>query len=225
MRNIPADMMPGVTHETNHCGTLTIVAYAGAEAVTVTFDDPKYETTTTSFNIRKGQVKNRLAPSVYGVGFLGVGPHKSKRNGVQTDSYKCWISMLERCYCERRLEIYPCYQDCSVSPEWHNFQVFAEWYENNYPKDGGKYDLDKDIKVAGNRIYSPEFCMFVTERENQAERNVRVCSKSGKFLSPDGELYEVLNIRAFCREHGLHQSYMSQIASGKRYQYKGWKAA
>lgn len=225
MRNIPSDMLPGMTHETNHCGMLTIIEYTGTAAVTVMFEDPKYETTTTASNIRKGQVKNRMMPSVFGVGFLGVGPHKSKHKGFKTAAYSCWLSILERCYCEKRLEIYPAYRGCSVSPVWHNFQKFAAWYEDNYPTDGGDYDLDKDIKVQGNRIYSPDTCMFVTGQENQAERNVRVCSKKGKFLSPDGEVFAVVNIRAFCREKGLHQSYMSRIANGKLQQYKGWKAA
>jgi len=225
MRDIPLDMLPGTTHQTNNCGILTVVKYAGSRAVTVMFEDPKYETTTTTSNIRRGTVKNRLAPSAYGVGFLGVGPHKSKHNGVQTASYSCWLSMLERCYSTQRFDRYPSYIDCSVSVAWHDFQVFADWYTNNYPKDGNNYELDKDIKSPGNRIYSPELCMFVTKRENQAERNVRVCSKKGKFLSPEGQVFDVVNIREFCRKKGLHQSYMSQIASGKLQQYKGWKAA
>lgn len=225
MRNIPSDMLPGMTHQTNNCGMLTVLKYAGSRAVTVMFANPEYETTTTASNIRNGTVKNRLAPSVYGVGFLGVGPHKSKHSGVKTASYSCWLSMLERCYCANRLDKYPSYRGCSVSPCWHNFQEFAAWYEENYPTDDGSYDLDKDIKIPGNRVYSPEFCMFVTDRENQAERNVRVCSKRGKFLSPEGEVFDVVNIREFCREKGLHQSYMSRIASGKLQQYKGWKAA
>ena len=42
--------------------------------------------------------------------------------------------------------------------------------------------------------------------------------------SPDGIEYEVHNLAEFCREHELNATGMALAASGKRKQYKGWKA-
>ncbi len=42
--------------------------------------------------------------------------------------------------------------------------------------------------------------------------------------SPDGIEYEVHNLAEFCREHDLKATGMALAASGKRKQYKGWKA-
>ena len=47
--------------------------------------------------------------------------------------------------------------------EWHNFQVFAKWFDENY-KEG--FVLDKDILLKGNKIYSPDTCVFVPREIN-----------------------------------------------------------
>lgn len=44
------------------------------------------------------------------------------------------------------------------------------------------------------------------------------------FVAPDGTEYRgVRNLSAFCREHGLLNSKMGQVATGKREQHKGWR--
>jgi hypothetical protein len=54
-----------------------------------------------------------------------------------------------------------------VSEEWLNFQNFAKWYDKNYYEiNGEKMEIDKDILVKRNKIYSPETCVFVPKRIN-----------------------------------------------------------
>lgn len=55
---------------------------------------------------------------------------------------------------------------------WHNFQVFANWYTDNYPRNlaSGEYQLDKDIRIEGNKEYGPDACKFVSRSENMAAR-------------------------------------------------------
>jgi hypothetical protein len=61
----------------------------------------------------------------------------------------------------------PTYKDCSVCDEWLNFQNFAAWYDKNYYEvTGERMDLDKDILVKGNKIYSPDTCAFVPHSIN-----------------------------------------------------------
>ena len=75
--------------------------------------------------------------------------------------------MLKRCYSKKCQKKQPAYKGCIVCEEWHNFQNFAKWYEENYyDVDGERMCLDKDILVKHNKIYSPDTCIFVPETIN-----------------------------------------------------------
>lgn len=75
--------------------------------------------------------------------------------------------MIKRCYDEKFHQTHPSYIGCSVVPEWHCFQTFAKWYEENfYEVNNEKMALDKDILVKGNKIYSPETAIFVPQNIN-----------------------------------------------------------
>lgn len=108
-------------------------------------------------------MKNKL---VFGVGVYEKGRHKASVNGKHTKAYHAWRNMLERCYSASLHELRPTYMGCSVCDEWLKFQSFAEWYYDNYPQDGKSYHLDKDLKILGNKIYSPETCLFVPKIVN-----------------------------------------------------------
>ena len=69
---------------------------------------------------------------------------------------------MVRCYDKEYQEKRPTYISCKVDEDWHNFQNFAEWYEENYYEVGDeRMHLDKDILVKHNKIYSPDTCIFV----------------------------------------------------------------
>jgi hypothetical protein len=105
--------------------------------------------------------------TVYGTGYFGEGTYKSRQNGKRTRQYKTWLAMLERCYENKTKEKLPSYAGCYVCEEWHNFQIFSKWYDENYYEiDGQRMELDKDILVKGNKVYSPETCVFVPHRIN-----------------------------------------------------------
>jgi len=54
-----------------------------------------------------------------------------------------------------------------VDSKWHNYQVFAEWYDNNfYQVNNEQMHLDKDLLFKGNKIYSPLTCVFAPRRIN-----------------------------------------------------------
>ena len=117
-------------------------------------------------DFQKGSIKCPFEPTVYGVGFYGVGKYKSRENGIKTNAYKEWHNMFARCYGNYKKRNIT-YEDCHVCEEWHNFQNFAEWYEENYYEiEGEKICLDKDILYKGNKIYSPQTCIFVPQRIN-----------------------------------------------------------
>jgi len=114
--------------------------------------------------VKKGQIKNPLHKSVCGVGYIG---NECSNKFSNTYYYKIWKHMIERCYSEKEKLKLPSYKNVIVCDEWHNFQNFARWMENNYnPETMEGWHLDKDILVKGNKIYSPETCCFVPNEVN-----------------------------------------------------------
>jgi hypothetical protein len=158
----------GEKNITNEGYTVEIVEYFGKENCTVKF----IENSNTLKNIqyiafKLGTVKNPHHTSVYGVGFLGVGKYKTSINKVATNEYRIWKSVIRRCYDDKELEKSPTYKGCSVAEEWHNFQNFAKWFEENYnPEYMEGWHLDKDILSKENKIYSPDTCAFVPQEIN-----------------------------------------------------------
>lgn len=120
-----------------------------------------------------GHVKDVFYPSVYGVGYFGVGPYSSK---THPKIYTKWNDMVKRCYSEKWHVKKPTYISCEVAKEWHNFQVFAKDFEEMCLKfnikDLDGISLDKDIAGDG-KIYSKETCILCTVSENSKERNNR----------------------------------------------------
>lgn len=161
----PQDMIAGSVFHTK-CGELFILKYTSYNNVLVKFKETGHQRIAESSHIRSGRVRDPILPSVYGVGFIGVGDYKSKNGSKNTREYDSWSHMMTRCYDSNYKAKKETYSECAVCEEWHNFQNFAEWYHNNYPADGEKYCLDKDLKVIGNKVYSPDMCMFVSNLVN-----------------------------------------------------------
>ena len=114
-----------------------------------------------------GILRDPYEPRVYGVGFMGEGIYKSKINGKATKEYNTWHSMMDRCYNSKHSERYPTYAECEVCEAWHNFQVFAAWFEENYYEvENESTQLDKDILEKGNKVYGPDTCVFVPKYIN-----------------------------------------------------------
>lgn len=152
----------GSVWKSNNCGYFEVVEYKGNKHVLVRFIDTSFEIVTTSQHITKGQVRDKLHPSVFGVGFLGVGEYPAGGDTIGVQTCHIWRSMMARCYNKNVHSRSPTYIGCEVCKEWHNYQNFAKWYQANHPMDGKKYALDKDLKVHGNKIYSPDKCMLVS---------------------------------------------------------------
>lgn len=213
-------MVVGTVHK-NKYGALKILSYECSVSVLVQFLDTGYKKVSTSGNIRKGLVKDLFRPSLCGVGFIGGVKHKSHLNGVMTSSYSHWSGMLERCYSDRHKSRFPTYIGCTVDSVWHNFQVFAEWFLLMKTKNPNANYLDKDIKIDGNKIYSPDNCILTTNQKNTE----KALAKIWVFKSPTGKVVEIYNLRKFCRENNLHNGSMQYVNSGKNSHHKGWTKA
>lgn len=153
----------------NKFGSKMIIAeYRKAIDIDVYFPEYDWTIVNTYYSVFKdGSIKCPYEPRVCNYGYIGEGKYKVRENGKLTKCYRVWHSMLTRCYDENYYNKYQTYTDCKVIDEWLNFQNFAKWfYENYYEIENEKMCLDKDILYKGNKIYSPDTCVFVPEKIN-----------------------------------------------------------
>jgi len=115
-------------------------------------------------SIKSGAVKYPYHHSVFNVGYLGVGKYRTTIDSKPTKVYAVWVSMLQRCYEPKTQAKYPTYKNVVVDKNWHNFQTFAKWFEENYQED---WEIDKDLlSPIDNKIYSPNTCVFLPKALN-----------------------------------------------------------
>lgn len=182
--------------KTNNFGSLMrIKDYRGRRDIDVYF--PEYNWTkehSTYDNFKKGNIKCPYEKRAFNVGYLGEGEYKVSKNGKHAKCYKTWLKMLYRAYSPKYTQQHPTYKECRVHESWHNFQLFSKWYYDNfYQIEGEQMALDKDILCKGNKIYSPDTCVFVPQRINNLftkSDNKRGDCPIGVSYNKPGKIYE-----------------------------------
>ena len=132
---------------------------------------------------------------IFGVAYVGNTTVKNLQTHKDKESYKCWYHMIRRCYENKDTS----YKDCSVCEEWLCYANFEKWYDDNYWECGSEtMHLDKDILKHGNRIYSPNNCIFVpkdinmlfVKQKNKRINNLPIGVKlDSSTLTRDKQLY------------------------------------
>ena len=161
----------GKVCKSNLSGDFKILKYNDSTDVEIRFLKTGYETVTRLDCIKSGSIKDPYIPSVYGVGILGT-KYPSKVNGVLTKEYTLWQSMLRRCYsntnvCDASNNKYPTYIDCEVSNKFKSYEYFYEWCNKQIGFSSEGWQLDKDLLIKGNKIYSEDSCVFLPQEINQ----------------------------------------------------------
>lgn len=113
--------------------------------------------------------------------------------------YRRWKDMLGRCYSKKFQKRNSSYIGVSVCKEWHKFTTFKSWMES---KDWHGMHLDKDLKVHGSKVYSPETCTFIPPYLNKIlPKNSRGENKgAGVYFDKLAGKY-----RATCRVDGKNK--------------------
>lgn len=93
---------------------------------------------------------------------------------IQCHFYVRWKRMIDRCYSKKYQEVRPTYIGCSVCKEWLLFSNFKLWMSSQDWK--GK-QLDKDIIKYGNKVYSPDTCVFISLALNSLLNNSEQCRR------------------------------------------------
>lgn len=136
----------------------------------VRFCNTGYETEAYIENVKKGKINDPFEKSVLGIGYLGIFPRVSYWRPAK----QLWSNVMKRCYNPKDYMGY--YGRAFVDERWHCFANFLEDLPTleNFDKwlaakaGGPPYNLDKDLKQEGNKVYCREACSFVTEYENKS---------------------------------------------------------
>ena len=146
-------------------GKFKIISYKDSKNVRIKFIGTGYETTVQLGNIKSGKVKDRYLPSVYGIGIVGV-KYPISEDGVHTKEYGLWKNMLRRCYSDTYKKKYPTYIDCKCSENFKSYEYFYEWCHKQIGFGVEGFELDKDLLVKGNKVYSEYSCIFIPTEIN-----------------------------------------------------------
>jgi hypothetical protein len=116
-----------------------------------------------------------------------------------------WNGIVDRCRRKRFNNRNYCYANVSMCDEWSNFNNFKEWFEKQEYYFSG-YQIDKDILVKGNKIYSPSTCCFVpmfinsvftNSRRNRGKYPIGVSYIKGKFMSTIRETVDGKRVKLY----------------------------
>ncbi len=132
---------------------------------------------------------------VHGIGFKGM-DYPSYDGEKMLKEYDLWKSMLHRCTKEYGFKR-SAYAGVTCSENFKSYSLFYEWCNKqvgfkNVDEKGNYWQLDKDLLIKGNKVYSEDVCVFVPQRLNlllikyDAKRGefpigVSWCEKRGKF--------------------------------------------
>ena len=153
----------------NNAGDKLVIVQRRAKECVVHFIDTNYMTHALYENVIKGKIADPYKRTVLGIGYIG----EYKPVSYWKKAKQLWSNMMKRCYNPNDERGY--YGKCFVDVRWHSFANFLEdlptlnnfneWLD--FENTGTKYNLDKDLKIPGNNIYSPIACSFEDERVNK----------------------------------------------------------
>ena len=155
----------GSVHSTNKYGDFIITKYVNASNVHIKFLNTGYETVTLNSCTLSGEIRDRYFPSVHGVGIVGEESSRDS-NGNKLKEYFLWNHMLTRCYGKKAKLKLPSYEDCTASTNFKYFPYFKDWCSKQIGFGNEGWQLDKDILIKGNKIYTEDTCCFVPAEIN-----------------------------------------------------------
>ena len=150
--------------------------------------------------------------------------------------YGLWFGMLRRCYDykQHNRKRGKSYSDVIVCDRWFYLKNFVEDIQklDGYDKwaESDTMSLDKDIYAQEvSKIYSPQTCCFVTDKENMQEMNnrcntIEIAKEYSKtiYLLFKGDEYKVFNTeKDACKFLGVKQCSVAGAWRDKN-KCKGW---
>lgn len=167
----------------------------------------------------------------------GVWQKYYTEGGINLVSYSAtvWQNMKARCregsaYRQGRFS----YDDCSMSQDFKDFQLFTNWHVNQVGYGLVGYQLDKDALFGGNKIYSSENCVLIPSQLNtffvgkdegkSLSQGVSVRNDSGKYEAQIRINGLNKKLGSFTTEQEAYQAYKEVKESLAHRWYKRLKA-
>ena len=193
----------GKIFTTSSSGSVEVLEYVSNKNVKVKFLKTGHIKVVSMGNLKKGAVYDREAPTLYGKGYTDISCSYDQRlHGI-------WGGMFSRCYNTKYHEGYVSYKDCEVVGDFLYLSKFIGWCKSQIGYDQKGYQLDKDILVKGNKVYSPETCCFVPKdlntlfthrRKDKGLYPVGVSYKPkiNKYIAQISRFKEVIHLGSYC---------------------------
>ena len=159
----------GKVFKSLNSGDFKILKYNDGKDVEIQFLNTGYETVAKLNHIKSGCIKDPYVQSVYAVGIIGT-KYPVSEGCKDTKEYTLWKNMLQRCYSDKYQKKQPTYEGCEVSDKFKSYEYFYGWCNEqiSFGNDGNgnPFQLDKDLLVKGNKVYSEDSCIFIPKDIN-----------------------------------------------------------
>lgn len=130
---------------------------------------------------------------VCNVGF-NSGKYPATKDGKILKVYNLWHNLICRCYHPRTPTERPTYVGCSISEKFKDFSFFHEWCLTQIGFGQEGYQLDKDLLLKGNKVYSEDTCVFLPRDLN----SLLLSSKAARGSLPLGVSAVGTRFRVHC---------------------------
>jgi len=147
----------GETRTNNFGSKAIVVDYVNSNNVYIEFEN-NYKMKCTWQSFDKGSFVSPYCKTVFSVGYLGEGKYS-----ISDKWYTHWNGFIQRVHYKKHKSAEH-YKNVLICEDWYNYQTFAKWAEENYYEiPNHQIQLDKDILIKGNKLYSPDTCVFVPQ--------------------------------------------------------------
>ena len=184
----------GKTFSSNNFGDFIVIDYVNSNRVKIKFVNTEHEMFARLGDVLNGQVKDKSCETVYGVGIVGTKYKTKIPTGKSCKEYNTWKDMIKRCYHTNFKSKNKTYNDCISSENFKYYEYFYEWCHKQIGFSEHGFEIDKDLLVKGNKLYSENTCVFLPKEINyvlvkcnssRGEYPIGVCfhKQRNKFLS------------------------------------------
>ncbi len=169
---------------------------------------------------------------VFGVG-VNDGKYPSWVNGSHIKEYLTWRGLMARCYSPISQRKRPTYIGCTVSENFKSYSYFYNWCRNQIGFDQGGFQIDKDLLIRGNKLYSEATCLFLPLQLNSLLINsgavrgnlpLGVSANRGKFLVRLSKEAKSNHIGRFDTPNEAFAAYKQAKEAHIKLQAEKWKA-
>ena len=184
----------GCIFPTKNCGNVEIIERLENKKVIIKFHNTGFTKKVSVSAVAKGTVRDdSVIIRISGHGVDDTTYPKYENVGGKIiwlcEAYRDWYDLIQRTCNTTYKKKHTTYSDATICEEWKYFSKFKDWVENQPNKDWENCCLDKDLLLVGNKHYSPDTCVYISQKINTFIMIKRSSSYIGTHLYRDGIRY------------------------------------